>query len=199
MPGPGRPKKIKELPKPVEVEPTADEVDPPIDDESVTKESPAPKKFPKTKKDKRSVGDAINKKTKKSGLTKPIASGGVKKPHRFRPGTVALREIRRYQKTAEPLIRKLPFQRVLREIAQDYYVTGGGNARWTRGSIRTAQEASEILLVELFQRAQKLAIHAHRVTVQITDMRLALEEHDWYKRQMGLSSSFASYGERVKA
>ncbi|KAF9448955.1 histone H3, partial [Macrolepiota fuliginosa MF-IS2] len=48
------------------------------------------------------------------------AAGGVKKPHRFRPGTVALREIRRYQKSTELLIRKLPFQRLVREIAQDF-------------------------------------------------------------------------------
>jgi histone H3 len=48
------------------------------------------------------------------------AAGGVKKPHRFRPGTVALREIRKYQKSTELLIRKLPFQRLVREIAQEY-------------------------------------------------------------------------------
>ncbi len=47
-------------------------------------------------------------------------AGGVKKPHRYRPGTVALREIRRYQKSTELLIRKLPFQRLVREIAQDF-------------------------------------------------------------------------------
>ncbi|THU60034.1 hypothetical protein C4D60_Mb07t08370 [Musa balbisiana] len=47
-------------------------------------------------------------------------TGGVKKPHRFRPGTVALREIRKYQKSTELLIRKLPFQRLVREIAQDF-------------------------------------------------------------------------------
>jgi hypothetical protein len=50
-------------------------------------------------------------------------TGGVKKPHRFRPGTVALREIRRYQKSTELLIRKLPFQRLVREIAQDFKVS----------------------------------------------------------------------------
>ena len=50
------------------------------------------------------------------------ATGGAKKPHRFRPGTVALREIRRYQKSTELLIRKLPFQRLVREIAQDFKV-----------------------------------------------------------------------------
>ena len=47
------------------------------------------------------------------------ATGGVQKPHRYRPGTVALREIRRYQKSTK-LIRKLPFQRLVREIAQDF-------------------------------------------------------------------------------
>ena len=48
------------------------------------------------------------------------ARGGVKKPHRFRPGTVALREIRRYQKTTDLLLRKLPFQRLVREVAHGY-------------------------------------------------------------------------------
>ena len=52
------------------------------------------------------------------------ATGGVKKPHRYRPGTVALREIRKYQKSTELLIRKLPFQRLVREIAQDFKVSG---------------------------------------------------------------------------
>jgi hypothetical protein len=56
-----------------------------------------------------------SKSAKKSAL-----AGGVKKPHRFRPGTVALREIRKYQKSTELLLRKLPFQRLVREIAQDY-------------------------------------------------------------------------------
>ena len=48
------------------------------------------------------------------------STGGMKKPHRYRPGTVALREIRRHQKSTELLIRKLPFQRLVREIAQDF-------------------------------------------------------------------------------
>ncbi|KAM0853659.1 hypothetical protein ACQ4PT_050951 [Festuca glaucescens] len=48
------------------------------------------------------------------------ATGGVKKPHRFRPSAVALREIRKYQKSTELLIRKLPFQRLVREIVQDF-------------------------------------------------------------------------------
>lgn len=57
--------------------------------------------------------------TKAARKTGP-ATGGVRKPHRYRPGTVALREIRRYQKSTDLLIRKRPFQRLVREIAQDY-------------------------------------------------------------------------------
>ena len=50
----------------------------------------------------------------------PGGAGGMKKVHRFRPGTVALREIRKFQKSCDLLIRKLPFQRLVREIAQEY-------------------------------------------------------------------------------
>jgi hypothetical protein len=45
---------------------------------------------------------------------------GENKPHRYRPGTVALREIRKYQKSTEACIRRLPFQRLVREIASDF-------------------------------------------------------------------------------
>ena len=57
---------------------------------------------------------------KTAAVAAPSGPGGVKKPHRFRPGTVALREIRKFQKSTELLIRKLPFQRLVREIAQEY-------------------------------------------------------------------------------
>ena len=57
--------------------------------------------------------------TKAASKSAP-STGGVKKPHRYRPGTVALREIRRYQKSTELLIRKLPFQRLVQEIVQDF-------------------------------------------------------------------------------
>ena len=67
------------------------------------------------------------------------ATGGVKKPHRYRPGTVALREIRRYQKSTELLIRKLPFQRLVREIAQDFKT----DLRFQSSAVMALQEASE--------------------------------------------------------
>ncbi|KAH0853557.1 hypothetical protein HID58_093075, partial [Brassica napus] len=75
------------------------------------------------------------------------ATGGVKKPHRFRPGTVALREIRKYQKSTELLIRKLPFQRLVREIAQDFKT----DLRFQSSAVAALQEAAEAYLVGLFE------------------------------------------------
>jgi histone H3 len=107
------------------------------------------------------------------------ATGGVKKPHRYRylinssninrPGTVALREIRRYQKSTELLIRKLPFQRLVREIAQDFKA----DLRFQSSAIGALQEASEAYLVGLFEDTNLAAIHAKRVTIQPKDIQLA--------------------------
>jgi len=97
------------------------------------------------------------------------STGGVKKPHRYRPGTVALREIRRYQKSTELLIRKLPFQRLVREIAQDFKT----DLRFQSAAIGALQEASEAYLVGLFEDTNLCAIHAKRVTIMPKDIQLA--------------------------
>ena len=97
------------------------------------------------------------------------ATGGVKKPHRYRPGTVALREIRRYQKSTELLIRKLPFQRLVREIAQDFKT----DLRFQSSAVVALQEASEAYLVGLFEDTNLCAIHAKRVTIMPKDIQLA--------------------------
>ncbi|KAF9237092.1 histone H3 [Melanogaster broomeanus] len=78
------------------------------------------------------------------------ATGGVKKPHRFRPGTVALREIRRYQ--------NFPFQRLVREIAQDFKT----DLRFQSSAVMALQEAAEAYLVSLFEDTNLAAIHAKR-------------------------------------
>ena len=83
------------------------------------------------------------------------ADGGVKKPHRYRPGTVALREIRRYQKSTELLIRKLPFQRLVREIAQDIKT----DLRFQSSAIMALQEASEAYFGGIVRR-HKLMCHS---------------------------------------
>lgn len=103
--------------------------------------------------------------------TRP-ATGGVKKPHRYRPGTVALREIRRYQKSTDLLFRKGPFGRLVREITQDIpNWTDGG--RYQAVALEAIQEASESYLVGLWEDTNLCAIHAKRVTVMPKDMQLA--------------------------
>ena len=97
------------------------------------------------------------------------ATGGVKKPHRFRPGTVALREIRKYQKSTELMFRKLPFQRLVREITQDIKT----DLSYQSQAILALQEASEAYLVHLFEDANICAIHAKRVTIMPRDIQLA--------------------------
>ncbi|XP_076330622.1 histone H3-like [Tachypleus tridentatus] len=94
------------------------------------------------------------------------ATGDVKKLHRYRPETVVLREIRRYQKFTELLIRKLPFQR---EIAQDFK-TG---LRFQSSAVMALQEASEAYLVGLFKDTNLCAIHTKRVTIMPKDIQLA--------------------------
>ncbi|KAK4415430.1 histone H3.2 [Sesamum alatum] len=93
----------------------------------------------------------------------------LKKPHRFRPGTVALREIRKYQKSTELLIRKLPFQRLVREIAQDFKT----DLRFQSSAVAALQEAAEAYLVGLFEDTNLCAIHAKRVTIMPKDIQLA--------------------------
>ena len=94
---------------------------------------------------------------------------GVKKPHRYRPGTVALREVRKYQKSTELLIRKLPFQRLVREIATSFK----SDLRFQTTAVLALQEASEAMLIQLFEAANLCAIHGKRVTIMPKDLQLA--------------------------
>lgn len=99
---------------------------------------------------------------------KPLA-GGVKKTRRYRPGTVALREIRRYQNSTELLIRKLPFQRIVRDIAAEI----NPNLRWQAAALGALQEAAEAFAVGLFEDVNLCCIHAKRVTIMPKDIQLA--------------------------
>ena len=98
-----------------------------------------------------------------------LKSAGVKRPHRYRPGTIALREIRRYQKSTDLLVRKLPFQRLVREIAQDFKT----DLRFQGSAVLALQEAAEAYLVGLFEDTNLCAIHAKRVTIMPKDIQLA--------------------------
>ena len=107
--------------------------------------------------------------TKAARKSTQSKQGGIKKPHRYRPGTVALREIRKYQKSTELLIRKMPFQRLVREIAQDMK----NDLRFQSTAILALQEAAEAYLTGLFEDTNLCAIHARRVTIMPKDMQLA--------------------------
>ncbi|KAI9508952.1 histone-fold-containing protein [Russula earlei] len=105
---------------------------------------------------------------------------------RYRPGTVALREIRKYQRSTDLLLRKLPFARVVREIALDMITDAGGEygdsgLRWQSSAILALQEASEAFLVHLFEDANLCAIHAKRVTIMTRDIHLARRIRGQYR------------------
>ena len=95
----------------------------------------------------------------------------VAKPNtRYRPGALALKEIRRYQATTELLIRKLPFQQLVREITQDM---AKEPLRWQSQALGALQEATEAYLVGLFADTNLCCIHAKRVTILPKDIQLA--------------------------
>jgi histone H3 len=105
---------------------------------------------------------------KSLAIVKKISSG-IKKPHRFRPGTVALREIKKYQKGTELLISKMPFCRLVKEIAQEFRA----DIRFQAPAVMALQEASEHYLTNLFSDANDCAIACKRVTIMARDIALA--------------------------
>jgi histone H3 len=124
----------------------------------------APKKLPPTMKELMAKADG-------SSSNPPAIPGKTakKRKHRFRPGTVALREIRRYQKSVELLIQKAPFRRLVREITLNYTDT----PRYKKEGLEALQEAAEQYLVRFFSDANEIAIHAKRTTIKPSDMRTA--------------------------
>ncbi|XP_048496747.1 histone H3.3-like [Beta vulgaris subsp. vulgaris] len=119
---------------------------------------------------KSTIGKVPKKQLAFKAARKSVPStGGVKKPHRYRPGTVAFREIRKYQKSTELLIRKLPFQRLVRELAQNFR----NDLRFQSHAVLATQGAAEAYLVGLFEDTNLCAIHAKRVTIMSKDIQLA--------------------------
>lgn len=130
--------------------------------------------------------------TKGKNSKRQRAPGGVKLPHKYRPGTgnfeqapclwfdlnlrlvflVALREIRRYQKSTDLLIKKTPFRRLLKELLEDIGLVFK-IARIQKSAVEAIQVAAEEFLVRLFEDSNLCAIHAKRVTIQPKDIRLA--------------------------
>ena len=109
--------------------------------------------------------------SKKSKAPKAAsATTGVKKSHRWRPGTVALREIRKFQRSTELLIQKAPFQRLVRELAQQQKE----GLRFQSSAVQAIQEATESYVISLLADTNLCAIHTRRVTIQPKDVQLAL-------------------------
>lgn len=105
----------------------------------------------------------------KKPRTEPVMQGGVKGKTRYRPGEQALKEIRKYQKSTELLMRKLPFQRLVREIAGQIQE----GLRFQTSAIMALQEAAEAYLVGLFEDTMLCAVHAGRMTIMSKDLKLA--------------------------
>ncbi|XP_058942801.1 histone H3, embryonic-like [Pocillopora verrucosa] len=115
-----------------------------------------------------STAEVIYSNAKRSA---PVDEGSARKRRKYRPGTRALMEIKHYQKTTHLLLRKSPFFRVVREIADKFYQQV--ELRWQATALLALQEAAEAFLVRLFEDANLCAIHAKRVTVMPRDMQLA--------------------------
>ncbi|KAG6898297.1 histone H3 [Termitomyces sp. T32_za158] len=129
----------------------------------------APQRFQTAVKSTKSSKEIYQFARKKIMKTFEMAEPNIQRAHRFRPGTVALREIRRYQKSTELLIPKLAFQRLVREVAQDFR----DNLRFQTSAVSALQEAAEAYLVDLFKDINLAAIHARRVTIMPRDVALA--------------------------
>jgi histone H3/H4 len=110
----------------------------------------------------------------RSGVVKDAATI-QKKKHRWRSGTVALREIKKYQTSTELLLRKLPFQRLVREIAQQYSTSSGEPYRFSSGAMKNMQEAAEPAVVSLLEQAQEITLVRKRVTVSPKDMHTVMK------------------------
>jgi len=120
---------------------------------------------------RKSTGDKAPRKTLSTMAARMSAptAGGMNRPRRFRPGHLALKEIRKYQKSTELLIRKLPFQRLVREIAQDFKT----DFCFQSSAVLALQKAAEAYLVGIFEDTMLCAIRAKRVTILPKDMQLA--------------------------
>ncbi|QSZ30768.1 hypothetical protein DSL72_000326 [Monilinia vaccinii-corymbosi] len=136
----------------------------PLDEESASDS-------PKTAKAKR-AGKSVTGKGPRESVVKagdPIPQG---KKRRYKPGTLALKEIRKFQKSTDLLLLKLPFSRLVREIALSVRPQGEG-MRWQSQAIQALQESAEAFLVHLFEDTNLCAIHAKRVTIMQKDIQLA--------------------------
>ncbi len=126
------------------------------------------KKAKKQKKSKKEAAPAEEEEEEEQP-----AEEKVKKPHRWRPGTVALREIKRYQKSDKILSQRAPLERQIRDIASDYNFTEK-DIRFTKGAISALHEARDSYATDILALSYLASLHAHRVTLAKQDLDLTL-------------------------
>ena len=119
---------------------------------------------------KKSTGGKIPRKNLSTKAAKSM-NRNIHKKRYYRPGTVALREIRKYQKSTDLLIRKLPFQRLVREIAADLKTDLYPKFKST--ALSALQESTESFLSNFLETSNMCAIHSNRVTLMVKDIQLA--------------------------
>lgn len=111
------------------------------------------------------------------------STGGIKKPHRYRPGTVALREIRKQQKSTDLTMRKAPFVRLVKHVMHEVQLVPiNGKMQLPANAVQrlqlnaalALQEGLEAALIGIFEDANLAAIHAKRVTVMEKDVTLTM-------------------------
>lgn len=136
-------------------------------------------KVQKARKSTGSWGKNLNQKLaakrgKGKNLNKNASDFEIKKRHRrYRPGTLALREIRRLQQRTDTLIPKRPFYRLVKEITALIH-SSGHDYKYQSAALGALQEAAEAYIIRLFEDTQLCAIHAKRVTIMVRDIHLAL-------------------------
>ena len=119
---------------------------------------------------KKASASKMGRKSKPAkGGIKTAKADGEKRKIRFKPGTVALREIRRYQKSTKHLMPRAPFARLVRSICGDH----GADLRFASRALGALQEAAEAYLVGLFEDTNMCCLHANRATIMRKDMQLA--------------------------
>lgn len=111
-------------------------------------------------------------------IAKPEAVERVRKAHRFHPGTVALRDIKKQQKSEVLALRKAPFRRLAREIANEYGIVD--DVRFTKESLEVLQWAAEDFAIEMLNSSLGNQIHARRQTLKLSDMKRAEKLYNTY-------------------
>jgi len=129
----------------------------------ITNETTHPAEMSRTKT------TAVAKSSKKASKAAAGPKKAGAKKFRWRPGTVALRQIKKFQKSTDLLLRKAPFQRLVRELATGHKE----GLRWQASAVAALQEATESYVTGLLSDSNLCALHAKRVTLMARDLQLA--------------------------